>query len=300
MSIDLFTTGAVTAAVAYSPVARVLVERACDATGAFFEPWRRRRLTRVDVEREVALALVGQVKDAGIAALVERAMVRTIVECAMRHANMEAVLEKATGYLDDGSANPAGIDADWLVNALDNSGLVSDEAMQDWWGRLVAGEANRPGAFSRQAVNAVANMDTGLVRSFESFCRFVGAYDDVEYPIILPNIDGGTTLDAIYTGHGIDIAAINRLHEVGLVRSLLPPLGFTLATHQATAKGAVTVSYSGSSRTLPCRDDYAIVGSADFTSVGRELSGITTRAPVPDFLDFIAGKLPGFTPHKAG
>ena len=175
MSTEVFVAAGVAIA-AYSPVARVLVERACDATGAFFEPWRRRRLTRVDVEWEVALALVGQVKDADIAALVERAMVRTIVECAMRHANMEAVLDKATGYLDDGSANPAGIDADWLVYALDKSGLVSDEAMPDWWARLVAGEANRPGAFSRQAVNALANMDTGLVRSFESFCRFVGTY----------------------------------------------------------------------------------------------------------------------------
>ena len=226
-------------------------------------------------------------------------MVRTIVECAMRHANMEAVLDKATGYLDDGSANPAGIDADWLVNLLDKSGLVSDEAMQDWWARLLAGEANRPGAFSRQAVNALANMDTDLVRSFESFCRFVGTYDDVEYPIILPNISGGTTLDAIYARHGLDIAAINRLHEVGLVRSLLPPLGFTLATHQVKAKGAVTVSYNGSSRILPCSWDDAIVGSADFSSIGRELSALTACDPVPGFLEFIASRWQDFTPHKA-
>ena len=296
MSTEVFVAAG-GAIAAYSPVARVLVERACDATGALLEPWRRRRLTRVDVEREVALALVGQIKDADVAALVERAMVRTIVECAMRHANMEAVLDKATGYLDDGSTNPAGIDADWLVYVLDKSGLVSDEAMQDWWARLLAGEANRPGAFSRQAVNALANMDTGLVRSFESFCRFVGAYDDVEYPIILPNVGGDTTLDAIYTGHGIDVAAINRLHEIGLVRSLLPPLGFTLATHRTKEKGTVTVSYNGSSRILPCSWDDAIVGSADFTSIGRELLTITSRDPVPDFLDFIASKLRGFTPH---
>ena len=61
--------------------------------------------------------------------------------------NMESITEKAILHLND-DANPDAMENDWITNFFDKCRTVSDDDMQELWARILAGEANNPGAFS--------------------------------------------------------------------------------------------------------------------------------------------------------
>ena len=50
--------------------------------------------------------------------------------------------------------------------------MVSDEDMQDLWASILAGEADKPGSFSKSTVEAVSRMGKEDARMFADFCQF--------------------------------------------------------------------------------------------------------------------------------
>ncbi len=71
---------------------------------------------------------------------------------------MEDITAKALPRLDE-NAKPDSIEDDWIVNFLDKSRIVSDNQMQDLWSRVLAGEANSPGTYSKRTVNFLSDLD---------------------------------------------------------------------------------------------------------------------------------------------
>ena len=61
---------------------------------------------------------------------------------------------------------------DWVTNFFDKSRIVSDEEMQSIWAKVLAGEANAPGSYSKRTVNLLGDLDTRDAELFQSLCRF--------------------------------------------------------------------------------------------------------------------------------
>src|SRR6266542_4826978 len=87
-----------------------------------------------------------------------RAMHRFIEEEAHRQKNIEDITAKALPQLEEG-AKPDAMEDDWVTNFFDKSRIVSDTQMQDLWSRVLAGEANTPGAYSKRTVNFLSDLD---------------------------------------------------------------------------------------------------------------------------------------------
>ena len=68
------------------------------------------------------------------------------------------IIHKASDNLND-EANICDIDVDWRANFFDKSRLVHDDEMQTLWAKILAGEANEPGTYSKRTVNFVEDMD---------------------------------------------------------------------------------------------------------------------------------------------
>ena len=49
---------------------------------------------------------------------------------------------------------------DWIANFFDKCRNVSDREMQDLWARVLAGEANTPGSYSKRTVNFLTTLDS--------------------------------------------------------------------------------------------------------------------------------------------
>ncbi len=128
--------------------ADTLVKKVSNAVGGLFASPQIKRIAKAEAEA----ALIKAQSEIAITDLHRRAVHRWIEEEATQQKNMEDITAKALPQLN-ANANPDSIEDDWLVNFFDKSRIVSDDEMQGLWSRVLAGEANAPGTYSRRTVN---------------------------------------------------------------------------------------------------------------------------------------------------
>jgi hypothetical protein len=147
--------------------ATALIEKISDAVGGIFKPYQIIRLAKAEAEAN-RIQTESQI---AVTDLQRRAMHRFLEEEAKKQSNMEAIIKNALPLLEDKSA-PQNVADDWITNFFDKSRIVSDKDMQQLWSRLLAGEANAPGAFSKRTVNLLADLDKSDAELFIRLCGF--------------------------------------------------------------------------------------------------------------------------------
>lgn len=191
-----------------SKPATVLIEKISDAVGGIFKPFQIRRVAEAEAEAEKIHAL----SKIEITDLNRRAMQRWFQEEAARQQNIEGITRLALPELSE-NAKPEDIENDWITNFFDKCRLISDETMQQIWAGILAGEAESPGKFSKRTVALLATLDKADAELFTLLCRFCldFEFDHSRRPIIYNRIAG------IYLNAGLDLAALLRLVETGLI-----------------------------------------------------------------------------------
>ncbi|MFI3249543.1 MAG: DUF2806 domain-containing protein [Eubacteriales bacterium] len=92
--------------------------------------------------------------------------------------NFEQVLEKTEDLLvNDNDVNDEPLDPDFFFKVRDCSGEVSNEEMQNWWAKLIAGEVKKPGSFSRRTLETLKNLSEEEARFFEKICKIAPVFN---------------------------------------------------------------------------------------------------------------------------
>ena len=276
--------------VGISQPATVLIEKCSDAVGGLFAPWQIRRLAKAEGKAIEILAqseanaevtrAQGHIK---AATLSERAKRRSEIEEATHQSNMEMTLARAILHLDDDSAAPEKMEKDWISNFFDKARIVSDDDMQVLWAKILAGEANAPGTFSRKTVNVMADLGKDDAEGFAELCRFVMHVGRKTALIVYD------CRDEIYTQNNIDADTLIRLNELDLITDgtsvFLPALtGFS--SKVAAIYGDVRYGLR-----LPKESDNRLrIGEWSFTRTGRELSTLVESQPVEGFARYLFDK----------
>lgn len=157
---------------------KVLIDHVALALGGYYRP---KQIIKV-AEAEAKAALIKATNDAEIENIEHRAMFRHESEQVMHQAHMEAIANKAQLLLQD-KADPAGIDPDWTRSFFDKARLVGDTDMQNIWARILAGEANNPGAFSRRTLSIVSDLTKTDAEIFVKVCSLSVQFHDCPRPI---------------------------------------------------------------------------------------------------------------------
>src|SRR5256885_6255798 len=129
-------------------------------------------------------------------------------------------IAKALPSLND-DAKPKEIEKDWLVNFFDKAKMISDTEIQDLWSKILSGEANIPGSFSKRTINLMGSLDKKDALLFTKLCNFTVNFDQVLVPIIFE------TEDEIYKGNGISFSDLKHLDSINLI-SFEPLAGYTI------------------------------------------------------------------------
>lgn len=176
---------------ALKPAARILVER---ITGVLTEPLRIRRIAKAEAEAmkiiskgEAEAEMIKVKSEIEISKLRYRALQRFCSEEMIMQVNLEEIINKAIGGIHE-DAKPQGIDQDWIFNYLVNCKMASDAEMQNLWAKILAGEANEPGSFSKRTVNRMKDISKSDAELIESLCNFtwvVNNEDIHSMPLIL-------------------------------------------------------------------------------------------------------------------
>ena len=182
--------------------ATVLVEKISDAVGGLYRP----RQIRAIAQAEADAARIHTESEIEITALHQRGFFRWVEEVAEQQFNMEEITRKALPLVGE-DASPGDMENDWIANFFAKSRGISDSEMQGLWARILAGEANAPGSFSRKTVNLMEDIDAIEAARFVNMCGFSWNIG----PIIFD------TNDAIYTRKGVSFKSISQIESLGLI-----------------------------------------------------------------------------------
>ena len=126
--------------------------------------------------------------------------------------NCIEIISKSSNFLNKGAAIHE-INVDWRANFFDKCRIAHDDKMQILWAKILAGEANEPGTYSKRTVNFVADMDKREAELFMNLCQYVCEMkngEDTELVPLYPPRD-----DFPYPM--LD-EALNHLDSIGLIR----------------------------------------------------------------------------------
>ena len=155
--------------------------------------------------------------------------------------------------------------------------------MQTLWARVLSGEANSPGSFSKRTVNLLASLDKADAELFSRLCSFCWLMGGELVPLVY-SVD-----DPLLACSGISFAAVKHLDDIGLIRfeSLR---GFSLnwggdasvaAYHGRVVLVTLAQPHDGAVKAVPPGQERSMdIGHVLLSKVGRELATICQAPPV--------------------
>jgi len=256
-----------------SKPATVLIEKISDALGGYFKPYQIRRVAKAEGEAEIIKAQA-QIE---VTDLQRRALVRFVAEEARKQDNIEKITQKALPQLEE-TSKPENMEDDWVANFFDKCRIVSDEKMQSLWAKVLAGEANSPGTYSKRTVNFLNSLDKTDAHLFTSLCGFGWFLGDV-VPLIFD------VQDPIYNNQGINFSTLTHLDDIGLV-SFNSLSGFKRMKYPKR----LTLFYYGILLNIEFAketENDLELGKVLLTKTGQQLARICGSIPVDGFQDYV-------------
>ena len=250
-----------------------LVKKIAKGVGTLYEPRRIKNVAKAEAEAEKIKAA----SDIEITDLHRRAEQRRIEEEAKHQKNMEDIIAKAAPHLNE-DANPDAMDDDWVANLFDKCRIVSDDEMQSLWARVLAGEANTPGTYSKRTVNLLSDFDKSDAELFTKLCGFGWVIGDV-VPLVFD------TQADIYNRHGITFGTLSHLETIELIQFE----GLADFKRIGVPK-KFAVSYYGKLLYLEIPEDAKNelkTGKVILTKIGQELAPICGSQPVDGFYEYV-------------
>lgn len=238
----------------------VLIEKISDAFGGAFRPFQTRRVARADADA----AIIEAKAKIEVTELEQRAIRRFVVEEGKKQQNIEDIIRKAIPDVTEDS-NPENIDSDWLTNYFDKCRLISDCEMQVLWAKILAGEANKAGSFSKRTISAISSIDKDEARIFSSLSHFVWN-TGYAVPIVFD------PESSVMEKKGLNFGQLMRLDSIGLII-----FNGTKEFRQKVHQDTISISYHGENFLVRIHEDAdksIPLGEVVFSPAGLELSAI--------------------------
>lgn len=254
--------------------AKILIEKIADAIGWIAAPHQLKRMAKAEVEAQKIKAL-GQIE---ITEIQERSLVRMIHVETRKQENIEQIAAKAIDGLNE-NAQPNDIDKDWIANFFDKCENVSDQDMQSLWARILAGEANNPGSFSKRTINIVSSLDRNEAHQFTTLCRFCWIIVSLTPLIFDINSE-------IYKDQGLTFGLLTHLDSIGLITFN------SLGTYERRGlPQKFGVSYYGKIQQIELPEKAngkMTLGSVLLTKIGQELAPICGATPIDGVIEYVS------------
>ena len=255
--------------------ADTLIRKVSKAVGGVFAPYQIKRIAKAEAEA----AIIKTQAEIQITDLHRRAMHRFVEEEAQRQKNIEEITGKAIPQLTEG-AKPDAMEDDWVTNFFDKSRIVSDGEMQDLWARVLAGEANAPGTYSKRTVNFLSDLDKFDAELFSKLCSFSWTIGNT-VPLVFDSAG------EIYNTNGIAFKDLIHLDSIGLIQ-----FG-NISSFTLSVPKRLSIHYYGRTLFLELPNDsknQIEVGHVVLTKMGQELAPVCGGKPVNGFWEYVRDK----------
>lgn len=290
---------------------KVFIEKILNAIGTGYEPTRiikkaeaKAKANIIKVKADEKVEIIKAKTQIKISEIQERGLRRFIYTEGIKQKNIEEIIKKSFPLLDEEKMKPGGMDNDWIVHFFDKCGIVSNEQMQILWAKILAGEANKPGSYSKRTINRVSELSQSDAHLFTNLCKFCLTIRGKIIPLVLcPPPLSPALMNWIYVKQGLDLNQLLHLKFLGLIQfdntisHLLKPSGEILGIGSVQdLKGGnktgpfekIKILYHNKEINLEIPIGGSIdVGNVLFTDVGEELVSICGVDPISEFVDYV-------------
>lgn len=180
-------------------------------------------------------------------------------------------------------AQPDKVDEDWLAQFMDKARLVNNAELQQWWGRILAGECNSPGSVPKTLLHTLEQMDVDSASGFMAVANFTIAVEikngDVDYqPLILIK-----KINDFYERYGVTLNVLVDLQTLGLINfDLIKEFAWDVKNFKYNS-----VMYHDQKCNINTDKRQIPIGNVIFSKGGNSLCSIVTREKNEDFFDEI-------------
>lgn len=259
-----------------SKPATVLIEKISDAIGGIYKPFQIVRVAKAEAEAR-RIEAENQIE---ITDLERRAFARFMKEEARKQKNIEEITQKAIPQLKE-DAQPDKVEDDWIANFFDKSRLISDDEMQNLWSRVLAGEANSPGTYSKRTISLLSSLDKSDADLFTRLCGFgwqIGKVVPLVYDV----------QQEIYNNNQINFNTLSHLDSIGLIQ-----FGNIAGFQRLKLPKKIQTFYYRRpvELELPKENENSLdIGKVLLTHIGQELAPICGSRPVNGFFEYVCEK----------
>jgi hypothetical protein len=211
---------------------------------------------------------------------------RLLEEEAIKYGRLETILGETAPLLEE-SADPDAIDDDWLIYHLEKARLVSNADMQRLWAKVLAGEANKPGSFSKRSLDFLSTLERREAEAFTKLGSFVLRHSGGCLPLVLDPVD------PFYAHRGASFDELSHFEAIGVI-NFAPLAGYQLSVAGTNLFG---FDYFGDfrlfySQRVPTSAGHATApaGKALFTELGKQFFQICGAQPIEGFWDYVIEK----------
>jgi len=169
---------------------------------------------QMDVDPEYARVAV---KKYGQKIVREQVNLDKVSEIAAHQIYQDAIHSKSK---PNGSTEIPLINEDWLNSFEKEASQKSTEEMQLLFGRILAGEIQRPSSFSIKTVKLLGDLDSDAATLFRHLCSLCVSLElgSTVFDARVPSLGGSASSNALQS-YGLHFGQLNVLHEYGLIIS---------------------------------------------------------------------------------
>ena len=247
----------------------VLIEKISDAVGMVYGPIHRTREAKAEAEVK---------KIEMLAELEQNVIAWKIQEASKEYENIKAITAQSANQLTE-QAKPEEMDNDWIKYFFEKCRIVSDKEMQRLWSKILSGEANAPGTYSKRTLNLVSYLDKKDANLFTVLCNFTMSYGNNTLFLLILNIN-----DEIYSKEDVIFGHLTHLESIGLIK-----LNHTIDFAILNMPKVQICNYYGTKFKFTFRKDSGNrlgVGQVILTESGRQLAAIGGSKMNPEFIEY--------------
>ncbi|MCC8403917.1 TIGR03899 family protein [Paraburkholderia sp. MMS20-SJTN17] len=214
----------------------------------------------------------------------ERAELREQHKKLRKQENLDACIQEALSNSSDTDIASDPIDPDWMDKWIEHAERANSELMQTLWGKILAGETRKAGAFSQKSLSTLSGISQAEAELFQIACNLASNYYGNK--IIITGSHKRSFWAQIFTNpekeislneFGLSLSDIMSLRNVGLIFDDKFSIG---DFHKGIT---AALSYHGTEINFVAKRGKPSLYGYKFTQVGSELSTLTTSVSNPAF-----------------
>lgn len=190
------------------------IEKIAEATGIWYEPRRIIRKAKAEAEAAVVTAY----SKIEITEIERRAADRFLREQVQYQQNIENIIEKALPRINEESLVD-NLSNDWLLAYFDKCRFVSEIEMQELWAKVLAGEVNNHGSFSKITIDVLSKLGPSEAKLFSRLCslciQMKSEEDEVFSPYLITHLGDHFHM---FKTMGVTFGNLIELETLGLIK----------------------------------------------------------------------------------